>query len=175
MTQDEFKTSQRTWQLAAYMVLLPSLLIGCSDDAGQQAESKSPPVLRAAPSDEPEFISASDLRRRLRANEKAKFPRVGNDIVGAELFQSGVKSIEALRGLPLRSVDLGMTEVTDISPLAGMPLERVILENTKVEDIRRSERHATGSALPAEYESDRPVSIARNAAAGTKPAECSRR
>jgi internalin A len=135
VTHDEFKTSQRTRQAAACMVLLSSLLIGCSDNARQQAESEAPPVLRAPPSDEPEFISASDLRRRLRANEKAKFPRVGNDIVGAELFQSGVKSIEALRGLPLRSVDLGMTEVTDISPLAGMPLERVILENTKVENI----------------------------------------
>ncbi|MDG1896083.1 MAG: hypothetical protein P8J37_14365 [Fuerstiella sp.] len=135
MIQDSFTVPNLTRQTAAVTLLLTSLLIGCADDSASQTDSKAPPVMRAAPSDEPEFISASDLRRKLRANEKAKFPRVGNDIVGAELFQSGVKSIEALRGLPLRSIDLGMTDVTDITPLAGMPLERVILENTTVEDI----------------------------------------
>ncbi len=128
-----------TGHAAAYSVLFTLLLVGCSDNSGPPADSDAPPVMRAAPSDEPEFISASDLRRKLRANEKAKFARVGNDIVGAELFQSGVKSIEALRGLPLRSVDLGMTEVSDISALEGMPLERVILENTPVEDINALE------------------------------------
>jgi internalin A len=135
LTQYSFTTAHQTRRTAAFMLFLTSLLLGCADDAGSQAESEAPPVMRAAPSDEPEFISASELRQKLRANEKAKFPRVGNDIVGAELFESGVKSIGALRGLPLRSIDLGMTEVTDISPLEGMPLERVILEDTTVDDI----------------------------------------
>ncbi len=135
LTQQEFRIQRLTRHVAVYSIMLTLPLIGCTDDADKQADSVAPPVMRAAPSDEPEFISASDLRRQLRANEKAKFQRVGNDIVGAELFQSGIKSIKALQGLPLRSVDLGMTEVTDISPLEGMPLERVILENTPVEDI----------------------------------------
>ena len=135
LTKIDFRIRILTRHTAACSIVLTMLLTGCTDDADKQSGPAAPPVMRAAPSDEPEFISASDLRRKLRANEKAKFPRVGNDIVGAELFQSGVKSIEALHGLPLRAIDLGMTEVTDLAPLEGMPLERVILENTPVADI----------------------------------------
>ena len=121
--------------------LLSSVLLlmigGCSDSAPGVASSDvtPPPVRQAEPGDDPPVLLPSELRRLLKANENAKFNRVGNVIVEAELFQSGVKSIDALKGLPLRSVDLGMTEVSDISPLAGMPLRRLILENTPVSDI----------------------------------------
>jgi hypothetical protein len=111
---------------------------GCGD-AGTTTDTAdtgtAPPVLQAATSDEPEVITTRDLRRRLRANEAAKFERVGTDIVEAHLFQSGVKDISALKGLPLRFLDLGMCDVTDISAIEGMPLSTLILENTKVSDI----------------------------------------
>ena len=107
---------------------------GCSDADPEQTE-KAPPVRRAEPSDEPKVLMPRVLRRQLKANENAAFERSGNDIVEARLFQSGVKSIEPLKGLPLRFLDLGMTEVTDLSPIAGMPLKTLILENTTVDDI----------------------------------------
>ena len=42
---------------------------------------------------------------------------------------------DALRGLPLRALDLGITQVTDLGPLQGMKLERLDLENVPVTDI----------------------------------------
>ena len=114
---------------------LSALICGCADQAEPTAIDMAPPVMRAEPSDEPEIILPSELRHRLRANENAKFQKLGNEIVEAELFQSGIKTIDALRGIPLRSLDLGMTEVSDLQPLIGMPLKRLILENTPVEDI----------------------------------------
>jgi internalin A len=75
------------------------------------------------------------LREKLKTNEMATFLVSGNEIVEANLFQSGIHSVDALKGLPLRSVDLGMTQVTDLSPLTDMQLELLILENTPVSDI----------------------------------------
>lgn len=107
---------------------------GCSTPEAEET-AEAPPVLTAKPSDEPEVLLPSELKRMLKANENAKFRRVGNDIVEAELFQSGIKTIEPLKGLPLRFLDLGMTEVTDLSPIKGMPLKTLILENTTIDDI----------------------------------------
>ena len=110
-------------------------IVGCAENETESVTADAPPVLRAEPSSEPEIILPSQLRRMLKANENAKFERLGNDIVSAALFESGVKSIEPLKGLPLRSLDLGMCEVSDLSPLKGMPLTSLILENTPVDDI----------------------------------------
>lgn len=119
-----------------YAVVVVALSMGgCSNSTVEDSSAPVPPVLRAEPTDEPPVVLPSDLRRQLQANDNAKFHRVGNEIVEAELFQSGVRSVDALRGLPLRSLDLGMTDVTDLSPLKGMPLKRLILENTPVPDL----------------------------------------
>lgn len=80
-------------------------------------------------------ITPAELRRKLNANELALFTVSGNDIVEASLIRSGVKSIEPLRGLPLRGLDLGFTDVSDLSPLDGMKLTTLVLENTQVADI----------------------------------------
>lgn len=109
-------------------------IAGCGESE-VKTTATAPPVARAVISDEPEVILPSELRRKMKANENAKFQKVGNDIVAAELFQSGVKSIEALRGLPLRVLDLGMTEVTDLSPIEGMDLKTLILENTAIDSL----------------------------------------
>lgn len=123
-------------QIQRTFFLIPLVFIGCGDSPTTSTEEETaPPVLAAEPSDEPVIITARDLRKRLRANERAKFERVGNDIVEAHLFQSGVKDISALKGLPLRFLDLGMCEITDVSAIEGMPLSTLILENTKVDDI----------------------------------------
>ncbi len=65
----------------------------------------------------------------------AKFLVEGNDVVEANLFRSGLRSVEPLKGLPLRALDLGFTYVSDLSPLVGMPLEQLVLENTNVSDL----------------------------------------
>lgn len=110
---------------------------GCGDTNSNNSaeEDSTPPVMTAEPSTEPEVLTARELRKRLRANERAKFERVGNDIVEAHLFDTGVKDISALKGLPLRFLDLGMCDVTDVSAIEGMPLSTLILENTKVSDL----------------------------------------
>jgi len=75
------------------------------------------------------------LRQQLGANEMATFLVEGNDVVEANLFRSGLRSVEPLKGLPLRGLDLGFTYVSDLSPLTGMPLENLVLENTNVTDL----------------------------------------
>ena len=120
------------WSAAVLFVLVA---VGCADS--EETTTESAPPVRVAPADDtPEIITPSELRHRLRANEKAQFRRVGNDIVEAALFESGVKSIEPLRGLPLRVIDLGRCrEIDDISALEGMALQKLILEDTPVSDI----------------------------------------
>jgi Leucine-rich repeat (LRR) protein len=81
-------------------------------------------------------LTRDELQRRLNANENATFRVSGKDIVEANLFRSGVRSIEALKGTPLLGLDLGFTHVTDLSPLEGMRLEFLALENVPVSDIR---------------------------------------
>ncbi|MEQ9408937.1 MAG: hypothetical protein RIK87_14465 [Fuerstiella sp.] len=107
---------------------------GCAQQASPTA-TEAPPVRRAEASDQPQVLLPRELRRKLKANENAQFERSGNDIVEARLFQSGVKSIDALKGLPLRALDLGMTEVSDLSVIKGMPLQTLILENAPVDNI----------------------------------------
>jgi Leucine-rich repeat (LRR) protein len=109
-------------------------LIGC--DESPTSISVADHARRAAEEDSTTLqLTPEELRRKLNANEMATFLVSGNDIVEANLFRSGVRSIEPLRGMPLRGLDLGFTRVTDLSPLEGMKLELLVLENVPVSDI----------------------------------------
>lgn len=128
----------KRWFMISFgtQVLCAAALIGCGDaevpsklTAGEQARraaENNTTTLRADP---------KALRQQLGANEMAKFLVEGNDVVEANLFRSGLRSVEPLKGLPLRRLDLGFTYVSDVSPLKGMPLEDLILENTQVGDL----------------------------------------
>ncbi|GAB5444069.1 MAG: hypothetical protein Fues2KO_44180 [Fuerstiella sp.] len=120
------------WLLIA-VPLLPGM--GCTESDPSDGTAVTPPVRRASEDAEDRPLLPRELRRRLKANENASFERSGNDIVEARLFQSGIRSIEPLEGLPLRFLDLGMTEVSDLTPVRGMPLRTLILENTPVTDL----------------------------------------
>ncbi|MEZ6062408.1 MAG: hypothetical protein R3C19_18855 [Planctomycetaceae bacterium] len=114
---------------------LALMFAGCTSESKPKTETP-PPIKSAEASSVPDVPTADDLRRQLRANERAAFRRVGNDFVEADLFQSGTKTIEPLAGLPLRALDLGACKaISDLTPLKGMPLKRLILEDTSVEDI----------------------------------------
>lgn len=114
------------------------MCFGC-DQSTPTSASKTP-VAKAAPAtaviDVPKVLSADELRRRLGTDERARFRRVGTDIVEVHLAGAGVQSIEALQGLPLRVLDLGFCQnISDLSVLAGMPLKTLILEGTSVADL----------------------------------------
>ena len=117
------------------LAMLGMSIAGCSAEAPNEPTSKASPAVKMADDSSTYSITPSELRAKLRANERAKFTLSGNDIVRAELFQSGIRSIEALKGIPLEFLDLGMTEVSNLSALKGMPLKELVLENTPVEDI----------------------------------------
>lgn len=80
-------------------------------------------------------VTPQELRRRLNCYQ-AEIQMQGTDIVEVSLFQTGVRDVSALRGLPLRALDLGMTQVADLGALQGMLLERLDLENVPVTDIQ---------------------------------------
>lgn len=115
-------------------------LVGCGggDTAERSAVSTGAAATTAAKQAEPEAgaiaVTPQELRRRLNCYQ-AEFQMQGTEIVEATLFQTGIRDISALRGLPLRALDLGMTQVTDLSPLQGMQLERLDLENAPVTDL----------------------------------------
>lgn len=134
---DSLSTNTKGWlTLVATFAAVPFALAGCSSsDPEDSSATDSPPVMVAEASDEPDPLTIRELRKLLKVNELAKFQKVGNDIVAAELYQSGVKDISALKGVPLRRLDLGFTEVTNITALAGMPLTYLNLEETKIGDL----------------------------------------
>ena len=122
--------------IESLLLLSIMVLTGCGElSPVKEASTQSPPVTKTASLESTYQVTPSELRRKLKANERAKFKVSGNDIVRAELFQSGVRSIDALKGIPLQYLDLGFTEVSDLSPIVGMPLKELILENTPVTDI----------------------------------------
>jgi len=115
--------------------LLAALTLGC-----EQPEVEDVPVAKAAPlavsTDSAPMLTAEELRRQLGTDERATFRRVGTDIVEVGLAGAGVKTIEPLKGLPLRKLDLGFcTSINDITVLTGMPLNTLILEGTSVGDL----------------------------------------
>lgn len=117
----------------AGLLLLSAGLCGCSEESSapdmaevaRQAEARTSTTLKKTP---------EELRKQLNCFQ-AEFRVVGNDIVEGTLYQSGVRNIKPLAGLPLRALDLGMTQVDDLTPLTGMQLQRLDLENTPVVNL----------------------------------------
>ena len=130
------RTSRRAWRAMGLALLCVATIFGCGETK-QQSEMSAADLARRAAQNNTTTLRADPkaLREQLGANEMAKFLVEGNDVVEANLLRSGLRSVEPLRGLPLRAIDLGFTYVSDLSPLAGMPLENLILENTNVADL----------------------------------------
>jgi len=109
---------------------------GCADQEPKSSLTAQEQARRAGQNDSTTLrVDPKALRKQLGTNEMAKFLVEGNDVVEANLFRSGLRSVEPLKGLPLRALDLGFTYVSDLSPLSGMPLENLVLENTNVSDM----------------------------------------
>lgn len=108
-------------------------LAGCSEPAA--TEEAADVARRAAVQQSTTVtITPEDLKRQLNCWQ-AECVMQGNEIREVSLYQSGLRSIAPLKGLPLIALDLGMTKVEDLTPLAGMRLQRLDLENTPVSDI----------------------------------------
>lgn len=61
----------------------------------------------------------------------AKFPR----LLDVNLYGSGIRDIEAIKGLSLNAMGVGKTAVTDLSPLRGSPLVSLNFEEAPVTDV----------------------------------------
>lgn len=125
------------FRLMAHLIILKMLLAlcGCMQEEPSSITAADR-ARRSAKEDKTTLkITPDELRRRLKTNEMATFLVSGNDIVEANLFRSGVRSVEPLTGVPLRGLDLGFTQVTDLSPLKGLQLETLVLENVPVSDL----------------------------------------
>lgn len=115
---------------------------GCSEgdldnqnETNNTFESVQPTVDPDDIPQEDRVLTADEMREALGANENAQFEKIGRKFSVAVLTNSGVKTIEPLKGQPLRAIDLSQTRITDLSPLEGMPLEIVGLAETEVSDI----------------------------------------
>lgn len=118
------------------LLLLP-LITGCSDTPAPTRSTEDSATAESASANAAATtvsVTPEELKRRLNAWQ-AEFIMQGNDITEASLYQTGIRDISPLKGLPLIAIDLGMTQVTDLSPLAGMKLQRLDLENTTVADL----------------------------------------
>ncbi len=117
-------------------MLCVASFIGCGKSEKPSSMTAADQARRAAENNSTTLrVDPKALRQQLGANEMAKFLVEGNDVVEANLFRSGLRSVEPLKGLRLRGLDLGFTYVSDLTPLTGMPLESLILENTPVADL----------------------------------------
>ena len=111
------------------------LSFGCQEES-KQGMTAADHARRVAKEDSTTLkMTPDELRKKLNTNEMATFLMSGNNVVEANLFRSGIRSAEALKGVPLRGLDLGFTYVKDLSPLAGMKLETLVLENVPVTDV----------------------------------------
>ena len=118
-------------------MLSTTLLLGCGNTEQQPSKLSAAERARRAAENSTTTLRVDPkmLRRQLGAHDTAKFLVEGNDIVEANLLRSGLRSVEPLKGLPLRGLDLGFTYVTDLAAIQGMPLEKLILEDTPVTDL----------------------------------------
>ncbi|WP_437203690.1 leucine-rich repeat domain-containing protein [Planctomicrobium sp. SH664] len=111
---------------------------GCSrpptESAASPDEDVQLPVVASSSSSLP-FVSADEMRKRLQANDNAHFERSGGGFVTAGLVQSGVTSLEPLRGQPLKVIDLSETKVTDLAPLQGMSLQKIAFAGCPIAEI----------------------------------------
>lgn len=127
-------TSSRTaaW-LRTSLLLLPLCLCSCSEEP-RTADPAAIARRAAANTTTTVRMTPEELKRQLNCFQ-AEFRMLGNEIVEGTLYQTGIKNIQPLAGLPLRALDLGMTQVDDLTPLVGMKLERLDLENTSVASL----------------------------------------
>lgn len=126
--------SYSRWLLACgWMICL-----GCggadSEPVERAEESSAPSPIALNVDGEPE-ISVSTIRRELGANSQAQFTKAGGKIIAVNLMHSEAKTIEPLRGLPLKYLDLTELPIADLSPLSGMPLNELYLEGTQVQSL----------------------------------------
>ena len=129
--------TRQTCRITTFIAMLcVAFFIGCGKTAETSKMSAADQARRAAENDSTTLrADPKVLREQLGVNEMAKFLVEGNDVVEANLFRSGLRSVEPLKDLPLRGLDLGFTYVSDLKPLTGMPLESLILENAPVADL----------------------------------------
>jgi len=112
------------------------LLLGCGGSSEPDTQQTDDGEQRVPESDgPPRAMSVAQLKQKLGANQNAQFDTSMGEIYQVKLYQSGVKDISALAGLPLRELDLGGVPVSEIDVLKGMPLENLILEDTQVSDL----------------------------------------
>jgi hypothetical protein len=65
------------------------------------------------------------------------YAKIENDGIVLDLsVNPDLDNISALKGLPLKSLDISNTSVSRIEPLAGVPLVRLDAHDSKIEDIR---------------------------------------
>jgi len=125
-------------------VLILLIMTGCDPDSGgysgpylSSPDDFEPSI--SLMSDEPlaptPILPAGDIRKQMGLNASASFERAGLDYVGAMLADSGARTLEPLRGQPLKSIDLTRTPISDLAPLNGMPLESVSLVECPVQDL----------------------------------------
>jgi internalin A len=128
---------RRLLQMMAKVALFCILILaGCNKSEQKTTLTAAEHARRAAENNSTTLrVDPKALRAQLGTNEMAKFLVEGNDVVEANLFRSGLRSVEPLKGLPLRALDLGFTYISDLTPLKGMPLENLVLENTNVADL----------------------------------------
>ena len=71
-------------------------------------------------------------------NERGKFEVEDGQIVEADLANTGVANLAALKGLPLRMLNLRLCRgVRDLSPLKGAPLKHLVIQGTPVAVINK--------------------------------------
>jgi len=79
-----------------------------------------------------------NIRIRLR---EAGFEKIrlfldpGDSLYIADLSENRVTTLEAIRGLPIKSLDIHRVPVSDLSPLRDMPLKALIICRTEVTDL----------------------------------------
>lgn len=114
---------------------------GCGSSASEEVKSRESafdsvkPSAEAAAAQTQTLLTADELREALGANENAQFERTGRKFSVALLTNSGAKTLEPLKGQPLKVVDISQTQITDLSPLSGMPIENIGLAETNVTDL----------------------------------------
>ncbi len=126
--------------LASLVILSP----GCGPSNKEDSTSDNSTFESIKPTVDPESVeeeeedkvlTADEMREALGANENAQFEKAGRKFVMALLTNSGAKTLEPLKGQPLKVLDISQTRITDLSPLEGMQLENVGLAETEIQDI----------------------------------------
>ncbi len=127
---------------AAILTLIGFFISGCGNSDSENAgtsetkfESVKPTVDPDTIVDEDKMLTADELREALGANENAHFEKVGKKFTVALLTNTGAKTLEPLKGQPLKILDISQTRISDLSAVEGMLLENIGLAETKVTDL----------------------------------------